>query len=336
MRWALDRQCQRSRIPVDFTRAFWTPPLTPKLAFEAERDQIENVLGLAGLVALTDHDNIEAPTLLRMVTEASQIPFALEWSVPFEGAIFHLGVHNLPDSRAHGIMSELAAYTQNPSSRDLAELIATLDQCSDTLVILNHPLWDLNRIGGRAYREVLDRFLQSCGRFLHAFELNATRPWKENGAVVEVAELWQRPVVSGGDRHGCEPSGALNLTSAQSFSEFVHEIRVEQTSHVLFMPQYAEPRCLRITQALLDVIREYPEYAPGSQRWDDRVFHPVQSADCDQPISALWKTSPAFIEQIFSAIRLVENSAVRHLLTHVLRDQGNVQTRSDVALEASM
>jgi hypothetical protein len=336
LQWALERQCQRSRIPVDFARAFWTPPLAPKLAFEAERDQIENVLGLAGLVSLTDHDNIEAPTLLRMVAEAGQIPFALEWSVPFEDAIFHLGVHNLPDARAHEIMADLAAYTQNPSSRDFGELIEMLDQSPDVLIIFNHPLWDLSRMGEQAYRQVLGRFLQSNGRFLHAFELNATRPWKENSAVVELAERWQRPVISGGDRHGCEPSGALNLTRALSFSEFVHEIRVEQRSHVLFMPQYAEPRCLRITQALLDVIREYPEYAVGSQRWDDRVFHPVQASDCDQSLSTLWKAAPAFIEQIFSAIRLVENSAVRHLLTHVLRGQASLQARSDVALEATL
>ena len=51
--------------------------MTPQLAFETERNQIENVLGLRGLVALTDHDNIEAPTLLRMVEETREIPFEI-------------------------------------------------------------------------------------------------------------------------------------------------------------------------------------------------------------------------------------------------------------------
>jgi hypothetical protein len=55
------------------------------LAFEAERNQVENVLGLKGLVALTDHDNIEAPVLL-MVEETKEIPFGLEWTVPVRHA----------------------------------------------------------------------------------------------------------------------------------------------------------------------------------------------------------------------------------------------------------
>jgi hypothetical protein len=77
LRWALERQSRRSTIPVDLVRAYWTPPLTPKLAFEVERNQIEEVLGLTGLVSLTDHDTISAPTLLRVVEETSRIPFAL-------------------------------------------------------------------------------------------------------------------------------------------------------------------------------------------------------------------------------------------------------------------
>src|ERR1700676_4468761 len=52
---ALEKQCRKSRIPVDFSRAYWTPPLTPRLAYETEKDQIENSLGLKALVSLTDH-----------------------------------------------------------------------------------------------------------------------------------------------------------------------------------------------------------------------------------------------------------------------------------------
>ncbi len=80
---ALEKQCRRSRIPVDFARAYWTPPLTPKLAYETEKNQIENTLGLKSLVSLTDHDNIEAPLLLRTERETAQTPISLEWSVPF-------------------------------------------------------------------------------------------------------------------------------------------------------------------------------------------------------------------------------------------------------------
>src|ERR1700730_9441494 len=49
---ALEKQCRRSRIPVGFSVDYWTPPLTPKLAYETEKNQIENTLGLKSLVSL--------------------------------------------------------------------------------------------------------------------------------------------------------------------------------------------------------------------------------------------------------------------------------------------
>ena len=333
---ALERQARRSPIPVDFARAYWTPPLTAKLAFEVEKKQIENLLGLAGLVSLTDHDTIEAPALLRAVPETRGTPFSLEWSVPFDGAVFHLGIHNLPGSQAQAIVADLAAYTQNPSGRLLLELLAMLDGSPDVLIVFNHPLWDLCGIGQQRYGQGLQRFLQCNARFLHAFELNATRGRKENNGVIDLAGHWQRLLISGGDRHGCEPSGALNLTSAKCFSEFVREVRLEQRSHVLFMPQYAEPMILRTTQAVLDVIREYPEYGPGCRRWDDRVFHPNLARTTDQPLSTLWKAPPAYIEQILSVIRLLENVALRRMLTHVLKGEGDLHLPKDMAYEGTL
>src|SRR5579862_2500032 len=55
---ALEKQCKRSTIPVDFSRAYWTPPLPPRLAYRTEANQIRNIVGLASLISLTDHDNI--------------------------------------------------------------------------------------------------------------------------------------------------------------------------------------------------------------------------------------------------------------------------------------
>ena len=161
--------------------------------------------------------------------------------------------------------------------------------------------------------------------FLHAFELNATRSRIENNCVIALADRWRRLLVSGGDRHGCEPSGALNLTHAETFCEFVQEIRTEQWSHVLIMPQYDEPLSLRILLAVLDVIREYPEYAPDCRRWDDRIFHPHQTSETEQPISALWKAPPAYIERIFFVMRLLENTLIRGALTQICRNEVDLQ-----------
>ncbi len=316
---ALEKQCLRSRIPVDFSRAYWTPPLTPKLAYETERNQIENTLGLKSLVSLTDHDNIEAPLWLRAVRETARTPISLEWSVPFAGTIFHLGVHNLPSGQAQSIMDDLAAYTRNPDDRRLCELLARLDAFQDVLVVFNHPLWTQTCVGVQRDGQALERFLSCAVQFLHAFEINATRSTKENNRVGKLAEQWQRPLVSGGDRHGCAASGALNLTCAETFCEFVSEIRQEQRSHVLLMPQYTEPVTIRTTRTLLDVIRNYPEYPIGSRRWDDRIFHPDANGGPDRPISSLWKAPPAYVEQILSGVRLLENATVQRAMQRVFR-----------------
>ena len=153
------------------------------------------------------------------------------------------------------------------------ELLAALHELPEVLIVFNHPLWDQHCLGQSAFRSILDRFLQGHVQFLHAFELNAMRSWTENKGVIQLAAEWQRPLISGGDRHGCEPSGALNLTCATSFSDFVDEIRREQLSHVVFMPQYAEVLGIRFMQTVIDTIRDYPEHPAGSRRWDERVFH---------------------------------------------------------------
>jgi hypothetical protein len=334
LHWALERQARRSTIPVDLVKAYWTPPLPPRAAFEVERNQIECVLGLLGLVSLTDHDTIEAPTLLRMMADTKEVPLALEWSLPFEETMIHLGIHNLPSHRAQELVADLVAYTRTPSDSCLEELLAMLDECPEVLIVFNHPLWDLGGLGQRRWREVLDQFLQRNVKFLHAFELNAHRGRIENNAVISLAGRWRRLLISGGDRHGCEPSGALNLTRAESFSEFVREIRFEKRSHVLMMPQYQEPLIMRTLQAVLDVIREYPDYAPGCRRWDDRVFHPHQTTNMDRPISALWKAPPAYIERVFVLMRLLENAPVRRALRQLCRNQVNLRLPADSGHEA--
>ena len=142
-----DRRAQNiSSIRLDFWKGYWTPPLPPLAAFRLERDQIEKKLGLASLISLTDHDNIEAPMLLRVVPEARHIPVSVEWSVPFRDTVLHLGVHNLPSSRAESIMAQFRAFTANPAEECLSDLLSSLHDNPDILIVLNHPMWDLSLI----------------------------------------------------------------------------------------------------------------------------------------------------------------------------------------------
>ena len=186
---------------VDFSRAYWTPPLSPATALRVEREQIEN-LGLLPLVSL------------------------------------------------------------------------------------NHPFWLGEGVKGIDHDRALGRLLRECGGWIHALELNGTRSWKENGATMALAGAYSRPVISGGDRHACEPAACINLTNARTFSNFVAEVRAGYST-VVFLPRYQEPMALRILEASWDVLRPYPEYQ-GRERWIDRIYYRCEDGNA-RPLSVVWK-----------------------------------------------
>jgi hypothetical protein len=319
--WALNlrmRHCEKtSGLAPDLLQGYWTPPLPARSAFDLERKQIEAALQLEAMVSITDHDNIEAPLLLHIVPETRHVPISTEWTLPFEGAVFHLGIHNLPANTATTIMAELQRCTADPNPKIARNLLAALHGDPDVLIVLNHPLWDLVGIGAQRHRQELSSFLQKNGQFIHALEISGVRNWPENREVAQLAAGWNHLLISGGDRHGCEPNVVLNMTHAETFPEFVHQIRRQHESHILFMPQYAEPMSLRNIQTLLDVIRFDPKAARGVRRWDDRVFHPAGDGSV-KPVSALWKKPPAFIETIFAGFRLFEAEPVRRSFKFLL------------------
>ena len=293
-------------IRINYAASYWTPPMTPRLAFDLEREQIEQV-GLAAMVSLTDHDNINAPMLLRTVPSARQIPVSVEWSVPYGGAqSFHLGVHNLPSACAAEWMERLQAYTANPDESVLGELLVALNDEPNVLVVFNHPLWDLYLVGQQKHEFLVNEFLQKYGARLHALELNGLRNWDENRAVRRLAEQWNMLLISGGDRHGVEPNANINLTNAESFTEFVYEVRRERRSRVLFMPQYAQPWKHRLLRSTLDAIRTYPEFPVGSRTWDERVFHPDANGVI-RPIKELWpkRRAPLAFSWLIWAVQML-------------------------------
>jgi hypothetical protein len=300
----------RSRRPaVDFARAWWTPPLAPAAALELERKQIAS-LDLAPLVSLTDHDDIEAGMGLQAAWDRSETPVSVEWTVPYEGSIFHLGIHNLPPKGDRAWMAAMEAYTLCPAEAQLPELLAGLAALPDVLIVLNHPFWLEEGVTEAAHARALPLILSRCNQWFHAFELNGTRPWKENRDTIDLAAENARPVISGGDRHACEPSACINLTNAASFAEFTAEIRAG-SSEVLFMPQYQEPLAVRILQAVWDILRPYPEY-PERERWTDRVFYQPQGHDHGVSLSALWNGStPLPLRGLTGLVELAATTKLR-------------------------
>ncbi len=324
MRWIINAQQRKVEAQfgpgIDILSGHWTPPLTPREAVELEARQIENRLGLQPLVSLSDHDNIEAATQLRVVPVYAELPISVEWTVPYRETSFHIGVHNLPAEHAAAWITRLHEATAQNSPRLLAEVFSELHEIDQVLVVFNHPIWNLSRLDPGRFELVLSDFLAKFSARIHAFELNGLRTWKENQRVAELACAWNQLVISGGDRHAFEPNANVNMTNAACFTEFVREIRVRRVSHVMFMPQFADPLASRFLQTFLDVTRPQPERPEGMQRWDDRVYH-CNTRGQPRPLSSLWRRPPQFLDQIFHMAHLLGDSGAHQYLRHSKRKQ---------------
>ncbi len=196
-----ERRCKkRYGLSLNFAAGYWTPPLTPRLAFDLESRQIEK-LNLMPLVSITDHDNINAPMLLRTVASARHIPVSVEWTAPFGGdQAFHLGIHNLPSDSGVSWMRTFEEFTASPSEKRLTEILAALHALAQRADRLQPsdvgPLPDRGAEGQGAG----ESFMHQNGQFIHALELNGLRHWEENravkrmaGSVEEGADLRRRP-----------------------------------------------------------------------------------------------------------------------------------------------
>jgi hypothetical protein len=309
------------RGSVDFTRAYWTPPLTPASALRLEEQQIVD-LGLRPMVSLTDHDSIEAPIALQVTASRKEVPISVEWTVPYQRAILHLGIHNLSPAAARSWMSVMAAYTSAPDEIRLPSILSELSAMPDVLIVLNHPFWLEEGVGESDRHSAVDRLLRECLEYFHAFELNGTRKWHENAATIELARAHSRPVISGGDRHACEPAACLNLTNATSFSEFVSEIRAGHST-VLFMPHYREPMPVRILETAWQILQPYPEYR-GRERWTDRVFYRKEGGVA-LPLSTVWKDRvPWMVKPVTGMLQICALRSMRPALRFLLSNRAEI------------
>lgn len=302
----------------DYRRVWWTPPLEPKAAYDLERAQIETKLGRRAIVSLSDHDNVDAGIALELFPDCVGAPISSEWTIPLGDSFLHIGVHNLQPARARMLHAAMEDVTANPQPEDVHAMLDELTRDPATLVIVNHPLWDEARIGKDHHRAMLRGFLERYIEFIHGFELNGLRSHAENLEVEKLAEEWRRPVISGGDRHGCEPNALVNLTSAQTFSEFAAELRDGSPAHTVYLPQYHEPIRLRVVQVMSDVMRTYDNFAVERQKWSDRIYYRCEDGTVRR-LSDVWTgNGPGVIGQFVSCMRLVESPRVRAVLRFAL------------------
>lgn len=271
-----------------FDTAYWSPPLTGQMVYDIEKSQIEDA-GLNAFVSLTDHDCINANLGIEDADSGKTVPISLEWTVPFEYGFFHVGVHNLPKDQAVELSTTLIDYTFDKtkhSNAALTELFAMLHELPNVLVILNHPIWDIEMVGKERHEILLKNFIREHGRWIHALEVNGFRSWSENKAVIELAEALGIPVATGGDRHGCKPNTVINLTNSATFEEFVDEIRTDKHSEIALMPEYELPLHSRQLQSFSEILSHYPEFAEHRRRWFDRVFFDIDNGKGLVPLSS--------------------------------------------------
>jgi hypothetical protein len=330
------RRAETHGLVLDFERANWRPPLQPRMAYDLESRQIQR-LGLNSLVSITDHDTIEAPMLLRTVPSSRHIPVSLEWSCPFGETIFHLGIHNIPSKDGMEWMRRMEAYTAAPqdaeSDNRLLAMLRELHESPQVLIVFNHPLWDLHKVGPMHVTEVR-RFLKEARGCIHALELNGLRHVKENREVGRLAKETGYLPISGGDRHGLEPNANINLTTAASFTEFVEEIRVDKVSHVHFMDQYAQKWEQRIVASTLNAFQDFPDFMPGWQKWDERVFHPNKDGVM-RPLAELWPggRAPRLVTGVVKTVRMFRMKGVSAPLSLAFPGVNRMESETGTGME---
>lgn len=282
-----DKYLKREGKGLDFSTAHWSPPMSPHEVYRIETEQI-NGAGLNSIVSISDHDCIDGSLLLNEQHDNHKAPISLEWTVPFEYGFFHVGVHNLPKTQAVELTKTLIdfSFSENPTNARLHELFAMLNEIPQVLVILNHPLWDIEMVGKAKHEILLKNFIKEHGKWIHAFEINGFRTWSENKAVIEMAEALSIPIATGGDRHGCQPNTVINLTNAETFEEFVEEIRIDKRSEVVLMPEYKQPIQSRQLQSFSEILKTYPDFPEERRRWFDRVFFDIGNGTGINPVSA--------------------------------------------------
>jgi hypothetical protein len=304
---------------LDFGSFYWRPPLTPAAVVASERDQIAARFDLPGLVSMSDHDTVEGPRRMR-ASGALDTPLSVEWSVPSEEAMFHLGVHAIDPARLDTTERLLAAYTGGAREPRLEELLDWLGQSPETFVVLNHPCWDMLGVGAMRHEAILLRFMRAHRQRIHALEINGYRRWSENRRVLPLAEGFGLPVVGGGDRHGRLPNAIINLTPAATLAEFAAELRAGRPTDCVVFPEYWDPFAARVLQGARDALGYDRTHHAGRKAWSDRVF--FQASGGERPLSSIWPNgAPFWVRGSVRVTRLLGSQPLQPLFRLALSDE---------------
>ena len=164
LRFCEERAMHRYGFKIDYAAGYWTPPLTPRLAFDLESKQIEK-LNISPLVSISDHDNITAPMLLRTVAAARHIPVSVEWSAPSSVPMAAVSSPSIlasttwPATLAAEWMRTFEEYTASPSDARLDRNPLCASRAAQCVDHLHDRRWDLYLIGDQKHRLYVDELM---------------------------------------------------------------------------------------------------------------------------------------------------------------------------------
>ena len=267
---------------LNYAEVTYNPPYTPEDVYEMEA-RAASRWGFEGIhFAITDHDEFAGNIALQRGRPDlnGRLSVSEELSLWFQGHLFHLGVHHLPENRAEETHVQIQSAARGQRHDELFEILGT----SGCLVILNHPLvaW---KPGAPSIpvMELLSRY----GWAIHALEVNGMRPREENDRVLELARQWRKPVVGGGDSHLLVASSILSLSRAATFQDFVAELK---SGHgVTFVtPEYFAPLKWKLLLRVLFFISRYRQIASYQ----------------GQPVAAMLERRTVLLDPVGSASRV--------------------------------
>lgn len=310
------------RVP-DFSKGHWTPPLTGQEVIRSEQNNLAK-LGLESIVSITDHDSIDASLEILRDGCGDEVLVSMEWTVPFDIGFFHIGVHNLPRERAEAIAAELIGYTNaegKPGNDRLHDLFKMLNELPSTLVVLNHPIWDIEMIGQQNHERLLAKFVAEYGKWIHAIEINGFRSWAENCEAAKLAKSLGLPLISGGDRHCLQANTMINATDAATFAEFAEEIRKDRRSFIAVTPEYNDPLPSRQLRSIAQILGKYDHFPEGRQTWPDRVYMEYNNGSGLKTLGEHWNGQiPKWTYPVFFALALLSHRAVQPVIALIVGD----------------
>ena len=240
---------------LNYAEVTFNPPYSPEDVYQMEAKSAAK-WGFDGVhMAITDHDEFAGSlALLRGRPDLNgRTALSEELSLWYQGHLFHLGVCHLPESQVEGTHNRIQAAARGGRYDELFETLAA----SGCLVIFNHPLlpW-----GPEAKIIPATDLLYRYGWAIHALEVNGMRPREENDRVLELAKHWRKPVVGGGDSHLLVASSILSVSRAETFKDFIGEVK-DGHAVPFVTPDYFAPLRWKLFLRVLFFISRYRQIA---------------------------------------------------------------------------